>query len=99
MINNEANLIKKIEKWWTKNGALVLKFHGNQFTRQGTPDLLICYEGRFIALEVKIGSNKPKPIQLEMIKRIKEWYGGIAEWVNEENWLEISEGIMNGKKQ
>ena len=73
-IMRESNLNKKIETWWTKKGGLTLKFLGNQFTRQGIPDLIICYEGQFIALEVKVGDNKPTPIQLEMIRRLKVDY-------------------------
>ena len=73
-IMRESSLNKKIESWWTKKGGLILKFLGNQFTRQGIPDLIICYEGQFIALEVKVGDNKPTPIQLEMIRRLKVDY-------------------------
>lgn len=36
----------------------------------GTPDIIGCYRGRFLALEVKQPGNKPRPIQA---KRIREW--------------------------
>lgn len=90
----ETNLTKKIENWWTKQGALVLKYHGNNFTRQGVPDLLICYDGIFISIEVKVGDNKPTPIQIEMMRRIEEDYQGIAFWVNETNWEELCSANM-----
>lgn len=90
----ETSLTKKIEKWWEQKGTYVLKFHGNNFSQQGVSDLIMCYKGRFIALEVKVKDNKPTPLQLEHIRRVNEWYGGTANWVNENNWLEISEKIV-----
>lgn len=90
----ETNLTKRIEDWWKKKGTYVLKFHGNQFTQAGVPDLIMCYNGMFIALEVKVDDKKPTPLQLEHIKRINEWYLGKADWVNDSNWLEISERIL-----
>lgn len=90
----ETNLTKKVETYWTSKGALVLKFHGNQFTKIGVPDLLICYKGRFVGIEIKVDKNKPTPIQYEMIKRINEWYAGYATWVNENNWEQESKKII-----
>lgn len=90
----ETNLTKRIEKWWKTQGSYVVKFHANNFTTQGISDIIICHKGRFIALEVKYGNNKPTPLQLKHIEMVKDWYGGFAEWVNETNWLEISERII-----
>jgi Holliday junction resolvase len=43
----------------------------------GTPDILACYRGRLIAIEVKLPGNKPTQIQLDAHARIKE-AGGIV---------------------
>lgn len=94
MGTRETSLTKKIEKYWKEKGSYVVKFHGNNFTQQGVPDLIICYEGSFIGIEVKVGENAPTPIQLEHLKRISKWYGGYGIWVNENNWLKKSEEII-----
>lgn len=45
--------------------------------RLGTPDILICYQGRFVALEVKSEKGLPSPHQKEILKEIASC-GGIA---------------------
>lgn len=45
--------------------------------RNGVPDILACYKGRFIAIEVKDKGNKATPLQLANIEQIKE-QGGYA---------------------
>lgn len=47
-------------------GAYVIKHHGSQFGTGGTPDLLVCYRGRFLAIEVKRDA-KQKPTALQRI--------------------------------
>ena len=32
---------------------VIIKYHGSQFTEAGVSDLLICLDGRFLAVEVK----------------------------------------------
>ena len=48
-------------------GAYVAKFSAGDV---GTPDLLVCYEGRFFGMEVKQPKNYPTPIQRHRIKQI-----------------------------
>lgn len=50
------------------------KFHA------GIPDIIGCCEGRFVAIEVKIDSNKPTPLQVHYIEKIRKC-GGFAEVV------------------
>lgn len=45
--------------------------------RKGTPDLLVCHEGRFIALEVKRLGQKPTAIQRVELARVAA-HGGTA---------------------
>lgn len=45
--------------------------------RNGVPDILACYKGHFIAIEVKNKGNKATPLQLANIEQIKE-QGGYA---------------------
>ena len=53
------------------------KEHGGMYGTAGIPDLIICYRGRFIALEVKTEIGKPTVLQVMTIKKIKD-AGGIS---------------------
>jgi len=44
----------------------------------GIPDLILCIEEKFFAIELKIGKNKPTPIQTYVIKRIQAAGGRAA---------------------
>ncbi len=48
----------------------------DRFT-SGIPDLIICKEGLFYAIELKVGSNKATPIQDYVMRQIQA-AGGLA---------------------
>ena len=74
----EKNFENKIKKYLKAKGAWYVKYWaGSQFTKAGIPDLLICYKGNFIAVEVKAQTGKPSDLQLYNVKKIKE-AGGSA---------------------
>ena len=53
------------------------KEHGGQYGTAGIPDIIVCHKGRFIALEAKVGKNKPTKLQAATIDQIKR-AGGTA---------------------
>jgi hypothetical protein len=65
-------------------GCYVVPVVAGSMTPAGTPDTLVCYRGRFIAIEYKAGQNRPTPIQR---RRLRECLlaGGIPMVVNERN--------------
>lgn len=64
-------------------GGAVLKTHGSAAQQAGTPDLLICLDGRFCAVELKQPGKVPTGLQF---KRLRTWAaaGAIAGWVTTE---------------
>ena len=75
---NEAALIQKIRKYLaTVPECFFWKEHGGQYGTAGIPDIIVCYKGRFIALEAKVGRNKPTKLQAATIDQIKR-AGGTA---------------------
>lgn len=48
----------------------------DRFTK-GISDLLLCVRGKFVAIELKVGSNKPTKLQLYFLEEIKN-AGGIV---------------------
>jgi len=81
----EAKLVKQIRSYLTAEGAWSAKIHGgdNPFQEAGLPDLIVCYRGRFIGLEVKVlGEEKDvSPRQNLVLRRVRE-AGGIGEVVS-----------------
>lgn len=49
----EAQLQRQLAQALRDRGAWAVKVHGNSFQSKGTPDILCCYRGKFIAIEVK----------------------------------------------
>ncbi len=75
---NEAALIQKIRKYLaTVAGCFFWKEHGGQYGTVGIPDIIVCHRGRFIALEAKVGKNKPTKLQAATIDIIRQ-AGGTA---------------------
>jgi Holliday junction resolvase len=54
------------------------------FGSSGVPDIVCCYQGRFIGIECKAGKGKTTALQDKNLTAISE-AGGVAMVVNEEN--------------
>ena len=74
----ESDLILKIKKYLqTLDRCFFWKEHGGQYGTAGIPDIIVCYKGRFIGLEAKVGRNNPTKLQSVTIEQIQN-AGGIA---------------------
>lgn len=73
----EQDIQRKIIKYLESVGAYVVKVVASN--KSGTPDILACYRGIFLAIEVKRPETKTNVSELQEynIKKIKE-AGGIA---------------------
>ena len=78
MAGPEKLFENKVKKFLSEHGCWYLKYWaGSQFTKSGIPDLLICCNGRFIAVEVKAENGVVAELQKWNIKNIQK-AGGIA---------------------
>ena len=67
----ESDLIRKISEYLkTVPNLYFWKEHGGMYGTAGIPDLIVCYKGRFIGLECKVGKNKSTVLQAVTIKQI-----------------------------
>lgn len=73
----EKNIENKIKSYLKSKGAYYFKHHGNQFSQVGVPDIIVCYKGRFIGIEVKNETGKTSPLQDVNLKMIND-AGGIG---------------------
>lgn len=86
----EKTFENKIKKYFNDRGAWVLKTWSNGIQRSGVPDLLICYKGQFIALEVKAENGHPSDLQLYNIQKLNE-AGAIAMVIYPKDWEDFKE--------
>ena len=66
-----------MKKFLDEQGCWQVKFFANAYTKRGIPDLLVCYRGHFIAVELKAPNGKPSELQKWNIVKINE-AGGIG---------------------
>ena len=76
----EGRAVQRIRAYLEGRGAFVVKIHGgdNPFQEVGIPDLLVCYRGYFIGLEVKQPGEDPTQVQLAVGRRIESALGRFA---------------------
>lgn len=55
-VDSEKELENKIKSFLKKHQIYYVKTHGNMYMKN-VPDLLICYKGKFIAMELKRAKN------------------------------------------
>ena len=73
----EKNFENKIKAYLKAIGAYFIKTHGDRFSKVGTPDIIACINGHFVAVEVKATNGRPSELQKYHINQIKE-SGGFA---------------------
>lgn len=75
----EGKLVAKMRDLLRDRGARAFKIQGGDdaFQEVGIPDLLVCYMGRFVGLEVKMPGGKLSAKQKAVLDEIAD-AGGIA---------------------
>ena len=86
----EGKVKKKVKETLATMGAYYVMPVTGGFGNSGIPDILCCYEGRFIGIECKANGGKPTRLQLSHLSEI-EYNGGIS--------FVIDEGTVNNLKQ
>jgi hypothetical protein len=84
----EKKVKDKIVKILKESGVYYFYAATHGFGRSGIPDLVCCFNGRFIGIECKAGKNLPTALQLKELSAI-QLAGGYTLVVNEENITEV----------
>jgi Holliday junction resolvase len=75
---NEAEIVNRIKAYLkTLEGCFAWKEHGGIYGTGGIPDIIVCFNGRFIAFECKTETGKTTALQAITINKIRE-AGGVA---------------------
>ena len=73
----EKTIENSIKKYLKDNNIYYFKVHGGYYGVSGIPDIIVCYKGRFVALEIKNEKGKTSKMQDMHIENIRK-SGGIA---------------------
>lgn len=73
----ESVLVTKMIELIRERGGYAENIWGGGFQSAGIPDILACYKGVFLGIEVKVGKNKPSALQKAKVKLINQ-AGGLA---------------------
>lgn len=93
----EKQLTDRIIKVLRKEGAFAQKIHGGTFQSRGLPDIIMCYRGRFIGLEVKLPGKESTVSDLQR-KKLWDIYnaGGYAMMVTSvQEASRVLKGVRN----
>lgn len=97
----EKQFENKIKEILHVRNAWRVKFFANAYTPSGIPDVLACYNGRFLGIEVKGGSSYGlTELQKFNLKKIRE-AGGIGICVYPSGWeqfVELLDRLDNGEQ-
>jgi hypothetical protein len=73
----EAKIGKKIREYLKQIGAFHFKIHGSAAMMAGLPDLIVCYQGNFIGIELKQPGRRATPRQEFVHSKIRA-AGGVV---------------------
>ena len=93
-MTSEKQFENKIKKYLKENGCYRVKYFGTMYSEAGTPDILACVNGYFLAIEVKRDDGVVSPLQLEKIIQIRN-AGGFAYAVYPTGYDKLK-NIING---
>ena len=101
---SEKQFENKIKKFLKEQNCYYIKYWGGgQFTKSGVPDLLICCNSYFVAVEVKAENGKPSELQLYNIDEIKK-AGGFAmilypnQFDNFKKFIKLLKNVIDSNK-
>ena len=94
MSGSEKLFENKIKKYLKDRKCYYVKYFGCNYSTSGTPDILACVNGYFLAIEVKAQSGTPSELQLQKIAEIRA-SGGFAHVVYPSGWNKLK-AIIDG---
>jgi len=73
----EKKIENQIKSYLDSIGTYYIKTHGSMFSKAGTPDIIACVNGVFVAIEVKKPGGVESSLQKAKVKIIQK-AGGVA---------------------
>lgn len=95
MIKPEKKLQDKAIRYLKYKGIYHINQFGNGWSAKGAPDLIVCIKGRFVAFELKVGSNDMQADQRIHKLRIERSGGLHYSPYSLEEFIKIVEDLEN----
>ena len=89
----EKKVKEKVKKILNKIGAYYCMPATGGYGASGVPDIIACYQGRFIGIECKANGNKPTALQKKHLSDIKNTKG-VSLLIDESN-IDMLEYLIN----
>ena len=96
MIKHERDLQSRCIGYLKEKGIYYVNIHGGGWGAKGSPDLLVCLNGRFVAFELKVVKNDLQDDQIIHKRRIERSGGLHFSPYTFEEFLEILEELSDG---
>jgi len=90
----EAKVKAKVKAVLNKYGAYHFSPATGGYGKSGVPDIIACFEGKFLAIECKAGTNKTTALQEANLAHINR-QGGFAFVINETNIEVVEETLQH----
>lgn len=71
-MKQEAKFSRKVVDYLEAKGALVNVNTASIYDRVGRADVEACYEGHYIALELKTGNYQPDALQIRYLQKVRD---------------------------
>lgn len=95
MIKPEKRLQDKAIRYLKDRGIYHLNLYGDGWSGKGKPDIIACINGKFVAFELKVGSNDMQDDQKIHKLRIERSGGLHFSPYNLEEFIKIVEELKN----
>lgn len=70
---SEKNFENRVKKFLKDEACYFIKYWGGgEYTKSGVPDILVCCNGRFLGVEIKAPTGRPKLLQIHHLKQIND---------------------------
>ena len=76
-MQTEASIVRSIVNHLRQRGYWYIKTWGAGFGRGGVPDIIVCADGRFVALEVKNEAGRVSKLQELEARHIRKSGGAV----------------------
>lgn len=90
----EAKVKKRVVAVLKEHGAYYFYPVTGGYGRSGVPDIVACWQGRFIGIECKAGDNLPTPLQEKNLEEIRK-NNGIALVITEKDIAWFANAMQN----
>ena len=91
----ESEYSRKVVSYLEEQGALVNVNTATIYDKAGRADVEACYNGFYLAFELKTGNYEPDPLQLSYLQKVRD-AGGYADVLRDDEGFDYLEYLLFG---